>query len=100
MIKRIVKMTFKPDLTDSFIAIYSRNWEKIRTFPGCHHVELLRDRANPSVFFTYSHWESEIALNNYRNSDLFIAVWGSVKPLFDAKAAAWSLEALEFPPVI
>lgn len=92
-------MTFKPDQTDSFMAIYSKNWEKIRTFPGCQHVELLRDKMDPSIFFTYSHWDSEEALNAYRNSELFMMVWGSVKPLFEVRAAAWSLETLEFPPI-
>ena len=89
---RIVKMTFAPDKTDEFIAVFNERKEMIATFSGCSGVELLRDIQNPNVFFTYSKWDSETSLNNYRNSELFNTVWNSVKQWFTAKPEAWSVE--------
>jgi len=65
--------------------------EKIRSFPGCSHLQLLQVEADPCVFFTYSHWEGEENLNIYRNSDLFRTVWRSTRKLFRAAPKAWSL---------
>ena len=59
MIKRIVKMSFELEKVEKFKSIYELNWHKIKGFEGCLHVELLQDRSSPSIFFTYSNWESE-----------------------------------------
>ena len=45
-------------------------------------------------FFTYSYWDSENDLNNYRKSELFNEVWTFTKKLFNAKPEAWSVEKL------
>jgi len=95
MIKRIVKMGFKPENVDVFKEIFKTNWQKIKGFEGCLHVELLQDQNDPSVFFTYSHWESEVHLNVYRNSELFAKVWGNTKILFNHKPQAWSLKEID-----
>lgn len=96
MIKRIVKMSFKPENVAVFKTIFEMNWQKISVAEGCLHVELLQDINNPSVFFTYSLWQNEDFLNKYRKSNLFNEVWASTKVLFDAKPEAWSLNQLEF----
>ncbi len=96
MIKRIVKMSFELEEVEKFKAIYELNWHKIKGFEGCLHVELLQDRSSPSIFFTYSNWESENHLNNYRDSILFKTVWASTKVLFNQKPEAWTLNVLEF----
>ncbi|MCC6371240.1 MAG: antibiotic biosynthesis monooxygenase [Bacteroidia bacterium] len=96
MIKRIVKMSFRPEEIENFKNIFKTNWQYIKGFEGCSHVELLQDENNPSVFFTYSLWQSENHLNNYRNSDLFAKVWGATKVLFNDKPQAWSVKQLEF----
>jgi heme-degrading monooxygenase HmoA len=44
------------------------------------------------VFFTYSFWNAEANLEQYRNSELFKAVWAETKPLFNAKPEAWSVD--------
>ncbi len=44
------------------------------------------------VLFTYSHWESEAALETYRHSELFAEVWAATKVLFNAKPEAWSVQ--------
>jgi heme oxygenase (mycobilin-producing) len=96
MIKRIVKMTFRPENTGAFKAIYQANWELIRSFPGCAHVELLQGRKDPLVFFTYSVWESEERLNAYRESELFGRVWSATKALFSDKPQAWTVDEVNF----
>ena len=66
----------------------------IRAFEGCEFLELYRDKHNTNVFFTYSFWNTEADLENYRNSNLFKSVWAKTKPLFNAKPEAWSVDKL------
>lgn len=96
MIKRIVKMSFKPEHINDFKAIFETNWKFIKGFEGCSHVELLQDKDNPSVFFTYSIWDHPSSLEKYRQSELFGRVWGSTKILFNDKPQAWSVEQITF----
>jgi quinol monooxygenase YgiN len=86
---RIVKMTFKEDSVNEFQKIFDERKERIAAAPGCASVELLHDDRN--VFFTYSVWEDEVALETYRTSELFTSTWSLVKPLFQSKAQAWSV---------
>lgn len=90
MIVRIVRMTFAPEKTEAFLEIFNGSKGKIRSFPGCHHLELWQDASAPGVFTTYSHWENEQALENYRRSELFKTTWAKTKVLFAAKPVAWS----------
>jgi heme-degrading monooxygenase HmoA len=96
MIKRIVKMSFQPEKIEEFKSIFEKNWHHITGFEGCSHVELLQDENNPSIFFTYSLWESEVAVNKYRDSALFAEVWGATKVLFNDKPMAWSVKQVLF----
>ena len=41
---------------------------------------------------TYSVWDDEKTLENYKNSALFESIWTNIKVWFDAKPEAWSLE--------
>lgn len=91
MITRIVKMGFVPEQIDDFLEVFEQNKHKIRGFEGCTHVELLRDIHQSNQFFTYSYWESEEHLNNYRNSSLFKGVWANTKNKFSQRPEAWSL---------
>ena len=94
MFVRIVKMTFDVDKIERFISIFNENQLKIRNSEGCELLELYRDKANPTVFFTYSYWQEENHLENYRNSDLFKNVWAQTKLLFSDKPEAWSVDKL------
>ena len=96
MIKRLVKMKFKPEAVNSFKLVFEKNWQAIKGCEGCLHVELLQDENDPCIFFTYSLWQSETDLNAYRDSDLFARVWGSTKILFDARPEAWTVKELQF----
>lgn len=92
MIIRIVKMTFHPEKVVEFETIFNESKQLIRNMEGCSHLELLNDVNESNIYFTYSYWESEIDLNNYRNSDVFAKVWAQTKVLFNAKPEAWSVE--------
>ncbi|MCK6649791.1 MAG: antibiotic biosynthesis monooxygenase [Bacteroidia bacterium] len=92
MIIRIVKMTFQQEKVSEFLSVFNESKTFIRNMPGCSHLELLNDINSPTVFFTYSYWDSEDALNTYRNSELFSTVWLKTKVLFSAKPEAWSVE--------
>jgi len=92
MFIRIVKLTFQEDQVATFLANFETNKEAIRSFEGCRRLELLADKNASNVFFTYSWWENESHLENYRHSDLFKGVWSKTKPLFSDKPEAWSLD--------
>ncbi|KAA1242603.1 putative quinol monooxygenase [Aquimarina sp. RZ0] len=94
MIIRIVKMGFIPEQIDAFLENFEQNKHKIRNFEGCTHLQLIRDTHQTNQFFTYSHWESEKHLNNYRNSSLFKGVWKNTKDKFNQKPEAWSTEKI------
>ncbi len=92
MIVRIVKLTFKKENIASFGQLFEETKGSIRNFKGCTFLELYQDRENPSLFFTYSHWNSEEDLENYRKSAFFEEVWGRTKKLFAQTPKAWSLK--------
>lgn len=95
MFIRIVKMSFEEDKINLFLENFNTNKEKIRNFEGCSLLQLLRDKNNPSLFFTYSYWKSEKHLEAYRNSELFQSVWKKTKVLFNNKPEAWSVDTVE-----
>lgn len=90
MVNRIVKMTFKEENVEKFKELFTTVKSHIENFDGCHGVKLLRDIHNPCVFFTYSIWDNENALNAYRKSALFDDTWTKTKALFGNKPEAWS----------
>ena len=95
MLIRIVRMTFLETKTADFLAIFEASKQKIRTFPGCLHLELLRDLDQPAVYVTYSHWETPEALAHYRRSELFKTTWAATKQLFAERATAFSVEKID-----
>lgn len=92
MMIRIVKMTFDPEKVNEFMEIFNSSKHLIKAMQGCTRLELLNDINSANIFFTYSYWNSENDLNNYRTSELFASVWSKTKVLFIAKAEAWSVE--------
>ncbi|MBV6442886.1 MAG: antibiotic biosynthesis monooxygenase [Haliscomenobacteraceae bacterium CHB4] len=96
MIKRIVKMTFREETVATFLHdVFEHSKERIRAFPGCRHMELLRSINQPNVLFTLSFWDDEAALEAYRKSELFQTTWAKTKVLFAEKAEAWSVEVVD-----
>lgn len=94
MFVRIVKMSFHEENIPAFLENFELNKEKIRNAPGNRFLELYQDKINKSIFFTYSYWETEADLENYRKSELFIEVWSFTKKLFNDKPEAWSVDKL------
>ena len=95
MLVRIVKMEIHDGKIEAFLTNFHANKTKIRNFKGCQFLELYNDKTNPNLFFTYSYWESEHALENYRQSELFKSVWAKAKPLFNIKPEAWSVDKMD-----
>ncbi|WP_396150212.1 putative quinol monooxygenase [Flavobacterium sp.] len=94
MFVRIVKMSFHEENIPKFLENFDLMKEKIRNAPGNRLLELYQDKNNPELFFTYSYWETENDLENYRNSELFYDVWQFTKKLFNDKPEAWSVDKL------
>lgn len=92
MFIRIVKMSFHEENIPKFMENFNLIKEKIRNSPGNRYLELYQDKNNPEIFFTYSFWETEEDLENYRNSALFDEVWTFTKKLFNDKPEAWSVD--------
>jgi heme-degrading monooxygenase HmoA len=92
MIIRIVRMHFTEAGVEEFLQIFNTNKEAIRNFPGCTHLELLKDLEDPATYTTLSYWNNTENLDQYRKSELFGKVWGRVKSLFAERTQAFSLE--------
>jgi heme-degrading monooxygenase HmoA len=90
-------MHFREEAVESFFRLFWEVYPRISTFPGCGGVKLLRDKNVPEIFFTYSTWNDENALEAYRKSELFADTWARTKALFAHRAAAWSVDEVSAP---
>ena len=89
-------MDLLPGMEGRFLDIFDLAKKQIRGREGCSGLEVLRSSENGIVtIWTISLWDSEDALDQYRRSDLFKQTWSAVKPLFSAKARAWTLTSIE-----
>jgi heme-degrading monooxygenase HmoA len=94
MFIRIVKLSFHEENIPAFLENFEIIKERIRSAPGNRLLELYQDKDNKKIFFTYSYWETEQDLENYRTSDFFNEVWSFTKKLFNDKPQAWSVDKL------
>ncbi|MGY8910290.1 MAG: putative quinol monooxygenase [Flavobacteriales bacterium] len=92
MFVRIVKMSFHSKHIAAFQEMFEEKKQLIRNSDGNKLLELYQDKNNPEIFFTYSYWEHESDLENYKNSDLFIETWKQTKTYFNDKPQAWSVD--------
>jgi quinol monooxygenase YgiN len=92
---RIVRLPVEEDRLEAFLEAFDRSKGRIRAFEGCRRLELMRDKLNRHVVFTYSIWDSHEHLDRYLQSELFRATWRVVRPMFNGKPQAWSLEKLQ-----
>lgn len=97
-IHRWVEMQFQPDKIDSFLSVFESSKAKIRAREGCLSLQLIQDPQQPHILCTSSIWESEDALNAYRDSELFQVTWSLTKPLFQAKAKAKTYILMDWQP--
>jgi autoinducer 2-degrading protein len=94
MIIRIVKLSLKEECVDLFKTYFDTVNEIIRNQPNCEKLQAWQEINQPTIFFTYSIWNSEQDLNNYRDSEFFLQFWKTVKPWFAEKAAAWTFDKI------
>ena len=94
MFVRIVKMSFHEEHIPAFLENFELMKTNIRNANGNRLLELYQDKHNRCIFFTYSYWETEDDLENYRRSELFYDIWTFTKKLFNAKPEAWSVDKL------
>lgn len=95
MIYRIVKLHFQTDKVESFLTLFDQVVAKVNNQNGCVEMYMTQDVKNPEIFITHSKWESIDDLNNYRNSELFQNIWPKIKPWFEKKAEAWSMNLVK-----
>ena len=95
MFVRIVKMRFHLNKIELFLINFDEVKKNIRNFEGNRLLELYQDKNDPQLFFTYSYWEKESDLENYRNSELFKSIWSYTKTLFCDKPEAWSVDKID-----
>lgn len=91
-------MTFQPDKVEQFKEFFENYKDQIRHFPGCLFLQVLQDKENPNIIFSYSYWQQQTDLNNYRDSELFKKVWPKTKELFAESAQAWSNDLIHDLP--
>lgn len=96
MIIRLVKMQFADEQRNNFVNLFNERKEKIEGQEGCHSVRLFNDIKDKGVYFTYSIWDSENHLNQYRHSDFFKETWSKTKSMFEGKPEAWSVVETRF----
>lgn len=87
-------MTFQLNKVDEFLLLFDENKEKIRNQKGCQRLELIQDIGCDDIFFTYSYWQDEESLENYKNTDVFKFIWPKTKALFSEKPEAWSTKQI------
>lgn len=87
-------MSFQKNKIEDFLIVFEKQKEFIESFEGCNYLELLRDKNDGNVFFTYSYWNDESYLELYRKSDFFKDIWSNVKTMFNDKPLAWSLSKI------
>ena len=94
MITRIVMLNFQPDRVDEFLEIFNQNKQVLAKSDGCIRLEIFKSTGDTDTYVTISNWQSEEHLEMYRQSELFKDIWSKVKPLFNNKAQAWTLNTL------
>jgi len=94
MLTRIVKLTIDPSKKKEFESLFYDNQYKISNFKGCKEVILLKENHNSNIYFTYSTWSDEDALELYRSSSVFNNIWRKTKTYFCDRPEAWSLNKI------
>lgn len=94
MITRIVKLSFEPNQIEAFLDIFAQHALNMQEVAGCVSLQLLRDEAEPHLFFTISVWRDTHYLEQYRQSELFKNTWFKVKLMFRDRPQAWTTQMI------
>jgi heme-degrading monooxygenase HmoA len=90
-ILRVVRMDFRAEECGPFDLLFEDARSRISAVPGCLGVTCFSDVAGGGGRTTFSVWQSERALEAYRESALFKEVWALTKPGFQSRPVAWSM---------
>lgn len=88
---RIVKLSLHAENGPAFESFFAETKPFITSMPGCKSVRLLKGD-DAGLYFTYSEWEHQEALDAYRNHPEFLVIWRKTKSWFQIPAEAWSVE--------
>ena len=88
---RIVRLSFEPKHIKTFLNIYNDKKSTILAFDGCRQLQLKQDFNQSNVYYTYSHWDSNLDLENYKASNFFEVTWAQTKLLFNDRPQAFTL---------
>ena len=94
MIVRVVELKFEKENLQQALNKLENIAPIVRSMEGCSFLEISSCLKDKGMILTYSYWTSTEALNNYRNSEVFITFWRDIKKLFSDPAKAWSLDPL------
>ncbi len=97
MITRIVILPVRASEEQDFIKLLTRSFGEVRNSTGCTALTFLRENSpekNMINYVTYSKWNNESDLENYRQSFFFKNVWPAVKQFLGAKPSAYTLTPL------
>ncbi|MCX7728885.1 MAG: antibiotic biosynthesis monooxygenase [Bacteroidia bacterium] len=83
-------MSFQENKVNDFLKWFDQHKYQIKNFQGCLHLELWKDANCPTVFYTFSIWDSIESIEKYRQSEIFEQVWSYTKTLFNDKPYAFS----------
>ncbi len=97
MITRIVKLSFQNQYCPHFESMFPKIQQIVFSSKGCKEVKLLKSMEK-GLYFTYSHWDTEQSLEDYRQSDVFKKIWSDFKTNFKDAPQAWS--TVDISPVI
>ncbi|MBI4648104.1 MAG: antibiotic biosynthesis monooxygenase [Bacteroidia bacterium] len=92
MITRIVKVSVHDSKIDDFVSFMESVRDHMLAFNGCEHWEVLNDKTNKNIFFSYSIWKSEKELEAYKYSTLYKQIWSTCKQWFTKESQAWTVD--------
>ncbi len=92
MILRVVKLKVDPRKMEAFqLFMENLHDEKLR-LNGCLHFDFFNERQNPNIFYSYTIWEHEKFLKQYKKTDLFKEVVQTLRELCIDEPQAWTIQ--------
>jgi heme-degrading monooxygenase HmoA len=91
MITRIIKLTVNIAPED-FLKYMESIKSDFDDFEGCKQLEVLRGKIDGDVFFIYTTWEKNVALNIFRRSDFNKKFWKKLLDVSQSRPQVWSVE--------
>ncbi len=96
MILRLVKLNIAQERREDFLSAVTEVFETVASSAGCLGIEILSSAEKPDTFLSLSRWESEAALEAYRNDTVFGTLWSTIKPWFSTPAEAQTFDIPNF----